>query len=249
MTHNSKISDGRLDAKQNGFLAGVFGDDFRSVNADDCIRAAWRDAFRLPVSMRYPFYSKNAPKDSVARNDLREFAKGKTMEIAEKVHERGEFVCDIKCAAADMLEQQGVDITHVGYILELQDAVTQAHGASMEGGKLKFGRAQKLLNMYLKYMWCANKIPKIPPHCPFDDIIINWRLPGREDPLWDELGGWDKLEKSPEHDNIWTWTQSDDVEHYLVWLAAAEKTRQRTCYGSLAEWELFVFSEEDCEEE
>lgn len=36
----------------------------------------------------------------------------------------------------------------------------------------KFGVAQKLLNLSLKYMWCLGHIAE-PPHCPVDRIIIN----------------------------------------------------------------------------
>lgn len=36
----------------------------------------------------------------------------------------------------------------------------------------KYGVAQKLLNLAVKYMWCLGHI-KEPPHCPVDRIIIN----------------------------------------------------------------------------
>jgi hypothetical protein len=34
-----------------------------------------------------------------------------------------------------------------------------------------YGIAQKLLNLYLKYLWCVGYIAE-PPHCPIDRIII-----------------------------------------------------------------------------
>jgi len=36
----------------------------------------------------------------------------------------------------------------------------------------KYGVAQKLLNLAVKYMWCLGHI-KEPPHCPVDRIVIN----------------------------------------------------------------------------
>lgn len=36
----------------------------------------------------------------------------------------------------------------------------------------KYGIAQKLLNLAVKYMWCLGHI-KEPPHCPVDRIVIN----------------------------------------------------------------------------
>lgn len=35
----------------------------------------------------------------------------------------------------------------------------------------KFGVAQKLLNLLLKYLWCLGHIPE-PPHCPVDRLIL-----------------------------------------------------------------------------
>jgi hypothetical protein len=35
----------------------------------------------------------------------------------------------------------------------------------------KYGVAQKLLNLFLKYLWCLGTIAE-PPHCPVDRIII-----------------------------------------------------------------------------
>jgi hypothetical protein len=35
----------------------------------------------------------------------------------------------------------------------------------------KYGAAQKLLNLFLKYLWCLGTIAE-PPHCPVDRIII-----------------------------------------------------------------------------
>lgn len=145
-----------------------------------------------------------------------------------------------------MLAKWGVSLTRIGHIVELQKAITDAHGDKLEGGKMKFGRAQKLLNMYLKYMWCAGEI-STPPHCPFDNQIINnGGLQGNDDPIWDELGGLEMFEKTPENANAWAWTKSDSIEHYLVWLAAAEKARRDGEYDSLSEWELVVFGEIMC---
>jgi hypothetical protein len=36
----------------------------------------------------------------------------------------------------------------------------------------KYGVAQKLLNLALKYYWCLDVIPE-PPHCPIDRIVID----------------------------------------------------------------------------
>jgi len=40
----------------------------------------------------------------------------------------------------------------------------------LNNGSLNFGISQKLLNLYLKYLWCLGKIPA-PPHFPVDRTI------------------------------------------------------------------------------
>lgn len=52
-----------------------------------------------------------------------------------------------------------------------------AHANKVDPGILckegyKYGVAQKLLNLTLKYYWCLELISE-PPHCPIDRIIIN----------------------------------------------------------------------------
>lgn len=42
----------------------------------------------------------------------------------------------------------------------------------LRNDRYKFGCAQKLLNLCLKYHWCLGRITE-PPHCPVDRIVIN----------------------------------------------------------------------------
>lgn len=86
-------------------------------------------------------------------------------------------------------------------------------------GCLSFGVGQKMVNSYLKYLWCAGRIPT-PPHCPFDDIIIRkLSLPPGCGPKWTEAG------------------ESD----YRLWVNAAKRLAGPR---SLAAWELEVWSAE-----
>lgn len=82
--------------------------------------------------------------------------------------------------------------------------------------RLKFGIAQKLLNLYLKYLWCSGNI-EIPPHCPFDRII---------------------LEKLGIKSN---WTQLDNLELYKKWVESARIVAEKNNL-KIAEWELDVFN-------
>ncbi|WP_394202141.1 hypothetical protein [Shewanella waksmanii] len=59
---------------------------------------------------------------------------------------------------------------HIAVISHLANQISQSHQAWLHQGRFRFGVAQKLINLYLKYLWCAELIAE-PPHCPIDGII------------------------------------------------------------------------------
>lgn len=85
--------------------------------------------------------------------------------------------------------------------------------------RFRIGIAEKALNLYLKYLWCLDKIPT-PPHCPFDFGIIA-RLP-----LTDHR-------KKDLH-----WTELDSLDDYQALVDAGLEKIKKTRHASLAEWEL-----------
>lgn len=109
-------------------------------------------------------------------------------------------------------------ISHIEHIKELVE-VSRRYAACLNDQHLVFGRAQKALNVYLKYLWCAFSSVS-PPHCPFDNIVIG-RL---------------KLPAGCEH----RWTHADAEESYREWVKAATSAKKPS--QSLAEWELEVWS-------
>ena len=108
---------------------------------------------------------------------------------------------------------------HVQNVKALASDVASHCAPFLDGGRLRFGRAQKALNLYLKYLWCAGRIPA-PPHCPFDSIVI--------ETLWAGL---------PHEYRTKPWTAVEDDAPYLAWVSAARKMAGA---DTLAEWELRV---------
>jgi hypothetical protein len=104
--------------------------------------------------------------------------------------------------------------THSKMISSFCDDVSKKFGKILDKERFKIGIGQKILNLYLKYLWCLEIIPE-PPHCPFDRIIIS------------KLG----LDVS--------WTKLDDIEQYENLVDVAKSKAESK---SLAEWELEVFS-------
>ncbi len=88
----------------------------------------------------------------------------------------------------------------------------------LNGGKLNFGVSQKLLNLYLKYLWCLDLLKTPPPHFPVDRIIQR------------------ELELSPV-----AWTQMKDEKEYLRIITIAKERLLSTEHNCIAELELALF--------
>jgi hypothetical protein len=122
---------------------------------------------------------------------------------------------------------------HVENIITLAKGVSAEVGKYLIGDGLTVGRAQKALNLYLKYLWCAGR-KLMPPHCPFDGIVIGIldKLP--------ELPPTLKTSHWSEKTGQWTetpipWTAIADRDKYCELVKAA---RDRIKDESLAVWEL-----------
>ena len=64
------------------------------------------------------------------------------------------------------------ETAHIKNIQRFAKEIIKRHKNILYGKELRIGTAQKLLNLYLKYLWVWGKIPE-PPHCPFDNKIIS----------------------------------------------------------------------------
>ncbi len=107
------------------------------------------------------------------------------------------------------------DEDHFRNVETLSGELSANHAEVLVEGRFRIGIAQKVLNLYLKYLWCIGKV-STPPHCPFDAYIIG-ELPGVSD----------------------KWTRMDSLERYREWVSAAKEKAGAT---SLARWEIETFS-------
>lgn len=60
---------------------------------------------------------------------------------------------------------------HLNNIKQLSKKITQKHKQSLKNGQLRIGTAQKLLNVYVKFLWCLGEAAE-PIHCPVDRIVL-----------------------------------------------------------------------------
>lgn len=113
---------------------------------------------------------------------------------------------------ARQYEVQISEDVHLSNIGEFSNEISSDYSHYLQNGRFRIGIAQKAINLFLKYLWCADIIPE-PPHCPFDAIIIR-TLPGCEHVKW---------------------TNIDKIEDYKRLIVIA---KQKAKGESLAVWEL-----------
>ena len=104
---------------------------------------------------------------------------------------------------------------HYTNIASLVEFAEKIHPSPLRNRVYKYGVAQKLLNLALKYYWCLGLISE-PPHCPVDRIIIA---------------------KTRLRDRV-NWTEIKDEEQYVC---VIEAIREEAKDKSLAFWELLNY--------
>lgn len=94
---------------------------------------------------------------------------------------------------------------------------------------INFGVAQKLLNLYLKYIWCLGKLEFAPIHFPVDRIM-------------QEILNKEAVKLGFPKNELKAWTKYEDEVEYLKVIRLAENVRQSKYNDlSLAEMELEIF--------
>jgi len=115
------------------------------------------------------------------------------------------------------------DDVHIKNIREMAQRLEKQHSGVLNEGRLYFGVAAKALNVYLKYLHCA-RFDVRPPHCPFDNGIIN------------------KL--NPKTGIVRAWTRSDSEGDYREWVRLAKDAAERGGFESMTDWEAVTWDEQ-----
>lgn len=110
------------------------------------------------------------------------------------------------------------DEEHIQNILEIKRRSTD-YRQILNNGSFSFGVCQKILNLYLKYLWCLDMIKCTPPHFPVDRII-QMRL-GISNPV--------------------SWTKDMGEKEYLKIIEIAKNKLVNHNKENIAELELYLF--------
>ena len=117
----------------------------------------------------------------------------------------------------NIIPQYKEEVEELRHCENIENLITYANSADTDvlgENRYKYGVAQKLLNLALKYYWCLGEI-KEPPHCPVDKIVIDQTVfRGRVN-----------------------WTQISTEKEYLDIISAIKSlAEEENC--SIAQWEL-----------
>ena len=149
---------------------------------------------------------KNKNIDETKRNELKKFVKD--MINNNYIKEYSNRVNDSK---------------HMSNIEEISLKTSNQFGDILYCNRFRIGTSQKILNLYLKYLWCIGDLYK-PPHCPIDRIIL------------DQLK---KIcQKSDKKSFSVSWTKLDEIKDYKKIIELAKKIVDE----DLSDWELNYWS-------
>ena len=144
------------------------------------------------------------------------FAHNKVYKDNVAENEKMQFRSDIKSFLIKLEDKYKNKITeseHLVILNKLKKDIENVGRVILNGSLISFGTVQKILNLYLKYLWCLGSIAE-PPNCPIDRIILN------------------KVK-----DYKTTWTKMGEKEYCI----AIAKIKSVKGDRSIAEWELGEF--------
>jgi len=110
------------------------------------------------------------------------------------------------------------DTRHIDNIYKIKSKSTE-FSEILNNGSFSFGVSQKILNLYLKFLWCLGIIKSTPPHFPVDR----------------------RIQTDLEISNIVSWTTEMGEKEYLNIIEIARGKLKEYNKENIAELELYLF--------
>ena len=148
---------------------------------------------------------------------------------------RKEFRNALREKIEDLVQENyHLEVSEEEHIQNIQSIVDFSKEKEIEGHiiPINFGVAQKLLNLYLKYLWCSDKLETTPVHFPVDRLV-------------QEILNREAKEAGVSKRQLSAWTQFEDEKSYLEVIRFAEEVREKSARFQdvpLAEMELEMFN-------
>ncbi|WP_010662689.1 hypothetical protein [Marinilabilia salmonicolor] len=108
---------------------------------------------------------------------------------------------------------------HLQQIIKMSDRISELYQKFLFQNRFRIGISQKIINLFLKYMWAADEIPE-PCHCPVDGIVKS------------------HIKNQLINCNLPDWSKLDDINDYKQYIDCIREIAKRDNL-SIAQWELF----------
>ena len=167
----------------------------------------WKRSIDATLRRNIIYVKAETPKQEKLRDNF-------TVELREDLKSTLEHAAKIN-AQPPMTEERLIEI-----ITNTARKYSRKYKTVLADGRFRIGSVQKIINLYLKYLWTTGYGSK-PPHCPFDRKVL-LKLHSTYKPP--------------------SWTKMNSMSEYKLWVKKAqEKAAEKKC--SIAEWELTVYNE------
>jgi len=123
----------------------------------------------------------------VYKKDLTDFKAKENMILCIRIFLLG-YIKDF-----DTIDEEG----HKEKISLMAKHITDNYIPILHNGEFRIGISQKIINLFLKYLWCCGWV-KEPFHCPFDSIIKVRLINGDS---FVQLTDWTRMNSMDEYDN------------------------------------------------
>jgi hypothetical protein len=110
------------------------------------------------------------------------------------------------------------DAKHIANIYRIKRS-SENFSQILNHGSFSFGVSQKILNLYLKFQWCLDRIKSTPPHFPVDR----------------------RIQTALKIRNIVSWTTAMGEKEYMDIIKIAREKLKQFNVENIAELELFLF--------
>ena len=154
--------------------------------------------------------------DNSLQATLRRSKTYKTENPKQRFEFREGVIAKVESLSEQYLKKSVSENKHIKNIEDLSESMSKKYGAYLVGKRFRIGSAQKVLNLYLKYLWCLGKIDE-PPHFSIDAIM---------------------LRELPKYSHI-SWTKLNNIDKYRDIIKEAKNVAGDQ---SLAEWELCAYN-------
>ncbi|HDY75751.1 MAG TPA: hypothetical protein ENH49_04430 [Candidatus Marinimicrobia bacterium] len=147
-------------------------------------------------------------------------------EVQKRLKQQYDNRSNLKISLYDFLMEYLNDIKlngiqeehHCERIIELSNHISQKYNEILFNGRFRIGISQKIINLFLKYMWSMGEIPE-PCHCPVDGIVKS------------------QIERRFGRSKLIDWTKLDNLHDYLEYINVIQKIIIQEKI-SIAQWEF-----------